>query len=122
MKVRMTWYELVEREEILEVDSIEEAYDTEISLGNGDEVEVNLMNQIDSGYSIGHEVISDKDSEKARFNVTIKLTSDNLEKVVDYIESQLADEDAGEFDEETSILSAVERTIEMFEENEGDNL
>ena len=118
MKVRMTWYELVEREEILEVDSIEEAYDTEISLGNGDEVEVNLMNQIDSSYSIGHEVISDKDIEKARFNVTIKLTNDNLEKVVDYIESQLADEDAGEFDEETSILSAVERTIEMFEENE----
>ena len=47
----------------------------------------------------------------------MKLTNDNLEKVVDYIESQLADEDAGEFDEETSILSAVERTIEMFEEN-----
>ena len=51
----------------------------------------------------------------------MKLTNDNLEKVVDYIESQLADEDAGEFDEETSILSAVERTIEMFEENEDDN-
>ena len=80
------------------------------------------MNQIDSSYSIGHEVISDKDSEKARFNVTIKLTSDNLEKVVDYIESQLADEDAGEFDEETSILSAVERTIEMFEENEDESI
>ena len=47
----------------------------------------------------------------------MKLTNDNLEKVVDYIESQLADEDAGEFDEETSILSAVERTIEMFKEN-----
>ena len=51
----------------------------------------------------------------------MKLTNDNLEKVVDYIESQLADEDAGEFDEETSILSAVERTIEMFKENEDDS-
>ena len=48
----------------------------------------------------------------------MKLTRDNLEKVVDYIEYQLADEDAGEFDEETSILSAVDRTIEMFKENE----
>ena len=51
----------------------------------------------------------------------MKLTNDNLEKVVDYIESQLADEDVGEFDEETSILSAVERTIEMFKENEDEN-
>jgi predicted transcriptional regulator len=48
----------------------------------------------------------------------MKLTNDNLEKIVDYIESQLADKDAGEFDEETPILSAVERTVEMFEENE----
>jgi hypothetical protein len=51
----------------------------------------------------------------------MKLTNDNFEKVVDYIGSQLADEDAGEFDEETSILSAVERTIEMFKENEDEN-
>jgi len=48
----------------------------------------------------------------------MKLTRDNLEKVFNYIEYQLEDEDAGEFDEETPILSAVERTIEMFEENE----
>ena len=34
MIVKMIWYELVEREEILEVDSLEEAYDTEIHLGN----------------------------------------------------------------------------------------
>jgi len=48
----------------------------------------------------------------------MKLTNNNLEKIVDYIESQLADKDSGEFDEETSILAAVERTVEMFKENE----
>jgi hypothetical protein len=47
----------------------------------------------------------------------MKLTNDNLEKVFNYIESQLADKDAGEFDEETPVLSAVDRTIEMFKEN-----
>ena len=47
----------------------------------------------------------------------MKLTSDNLEKIFNYIDSQLADEDSGEFDEETPILSAVDRTIEMFKEN-----
>tara|TARA_R100001443_G_scaffold116798_1_gene138551 strand:+ start:890 stop:1198 length:309 start_codon:yes stop_codon:yes gene_type:complete len=47
----------------------------------------------------------------------MKLTSDNLEKIFNYIDSQLSDEDSGEFDEETPILSAVDRTIEMFEEN-----
>ena len=52
----------------------------------------------------------------------MKLTNDNLEKVVDYIESQLADEDSGEFDEETPILSAVDRTIEMFEEKEDESI
>lgn len=49
----------------------------------------------------------------------MKLTSDNLEKIFNYIESQLEDDNGrGEFDEETSILSAVDRTIEMFKENE----
>jgi hypothetical protein len=52
----------------------------------------------------------------------MKLTSDNLEKIFNYIESQLEDDDGrGEFDEETPILSAVDRTIEMFKENEDDN-
>ena len=51
----------------------------------------------------------------------MKLTRDNLEKVFNYIEYQLEDEDAGEFDEETPILTAVERTIEMFEESEDDS-
>lgn len=53
-------------------------------------------------------------------NLKMKLTNDNLEKVFNYIESQLADKDAGEFDEETPVLSAVDRTIEMFKENEDD--
>jgi hypothetical protein len=49
----------------------------------------------------------------------MKLTSDNLKKIFNYIESQLEDDDGrGEFDEETPILSAVDRTIEMFKENE----
>jgi|TARA_X000001388_G_scaffold38611_1_gene27233 hypothetical protein len=52
----------------------------------------------------------------------MKLTSDNLKKIFNYIESQLEDDDGrGEFDEETPILSAVDRTIEMFKENEDDN-
>ena len=49
----------------------------------------------------------------------MKLTSNNLEKIFNYIESQLEDGDGrGEFDKETPILSAVDRTIEMFKENE----
>ena len=47
----------------------------------------------------------------------MKLTKENFNKVFDYIESQIEDENGrGEFDEETSILSAVERTIEMLNE------
>ncbi len=48
----------------------------------------------------------------------MKLTSNNLEKIFNYIDSQLADKDIGEFDEETPILSAVDRTIEMFMEKD----
>ena len=52
----------------------------------------------------------------------MKLTSDNLEKIFNYIESQLEDDDGrGEFDEETPILSAVDRTIEMLKENEDES-
>ena len=51
----------------------------------------------------------------------MKLTHKNLKKVFDYIESQIEDENGrGEFDEETPILSAVERTIEMLEEKKGE--
>ena len=46
----------------------------------------------------------------------MKLTHKNLEKVFDYIESQIEDENGrGEFDNESDLLNAVERTIEMFE-------
>jgi|TARA_R110000764_G_scaffold171647_1_gene258469 hypothetical protein len=45
------------------------------------------------------------------------LNRKNLEIIFNYIESQLAEEDIGEFDEETPILSAVERTIDMFEDD-----
>ena len=38
----------------------------------------------------------------------MKLTSDNLEKIFNYIESQLADEDSGEFDEETIDIQEIE--------------
>ena len=45
------------------------------------------------------------------------LNRENLEIIFNYIESQLAEEDIGEFDEETSILDAVDRTIDMFEDD-----
>ena len=45
------------------------------------------------------------------------LNRKNLEIIFNYIESQLAEEDIGEFDEEAPILSAVERTIDMFEDD-----
>ena len=46
----------------------------------------------------------------------MKLTHKNLEKVFNYIESQIEDENGrGEFDKETDLLNAVERTIEMLE-------
>ena len=46
----------------------------------------------------------------------MKLTEENFNLVFDYIDSQVNDDVFGEFDEETNLLSAVERTIEMFEE------
>ena len=46
------------------------------------------------------------------------LNRENLEIIFNYIESQLEDDDGrGEFDEETSILNAVDRTIDMFEDD-----
>ena len=46
------------------------------------------------------------------------LNRKNLEIIFNYIESQLEDDDGrGEFDEETSILNAVDRTIDMFEDD-----
>tara|TARA_A100001515_G_scaffold37505_2_gene29520 strand:+ start:2274 stop:2411 length:138 start_codon:yes stop_codon:yes gene_type:complete len=45
----------------------------------------------------------------------MKLTLANLSVVSMYINEQLASEN-GEFDNDTDLLSAVERTIEMLEE------
>ena len=46
------------------------------------------------------------------------LNRKNLEIIFNYIQNQLEDDDGrGEFDEETSILSAVDRTIDMFEDD-----
>ena len=51
----------------------------------------------------------------------MKLTKENFNKVFDYIEGQIEDENGrGEFDEETPILSAVEITIEMLKEESED--
>ena len=45
----------------------------------------------------------------------MELNKENLEKIFNFIDNQISDVN-GEFDEETSILTAVERTIEMFKE------
>ena len=47
----------------------------------------------------------------------MKLNIKNLTKVFNYVAEQIEDDNGrGEFDEETSLISAVSRTIEMFEE------
>ncbi len=49
----------------------------------------------------------------------MKLNIKNLTKVFDYVAEQIEDDRGrGEFDKETSLISAVSRTIDMFEENE----
>mgnify|MGYP003628292428 FL=1 len=52
----------------------------------------------------------------ARERDKMKLTEKNLNNVFNYIITQISDEDFGEFDEETPIITAVQRTIEMLEE------
>ena len=42
----------------------------------------------------------------------MKLTKENFNKVFDYIDDQV-NSTSGEFDEETDIVDAVERTVEM---------
>jgi len=59
MKVKMIWHELVEREEILEVDSLEEAYDTEIDLGEGEILNIEL----NSGFDIEHIIIDEENED-----------------------------------------------------------
>ena len=42
----------------------------------------------------------------------MKLTKENFNKVFDFIDDQV-NSTSGEFDEETNIVDAVERTVEM---------
>jgi len=42
----------------------------------------------------------------------MKLTKENFNKVFNYIDDQV-NSTSGEFDEETNIVDAVERTVEM---------
>ena len=51
----------------------------------------------------------------------MKLNIKNLTEVFNYVAEQIEDDNGrGEFDKETSLMSAVSRTIEMFEENDNE--
>tara|TARA_B100000900_G_scaffold392474_1_gene388001 strand:+ start:133 stop:315 length:183 start_codon:yes stop_codon:yes gene_type:complete len=58
IKVRETWIEIVERENIIEVDSLEEAWNKEINLEEGELVSIELDTN-----SIGYEVIEEVSDE-----------------------------------------------------------
>jgi len=58
IKVRETWIEIVERERIIEANSLEEAMDEELELGEGEEVSTELQNN-----SINHEVLEEDNDE-----------------------------------------------------------
>lgn len=55
IKVRETWTEIVERERIIEVDSLENAMDMELELGEGDEISIELDTN-----SLNYEIIEEK--------------------------------------------------------------
>jgi len=57
IKVKETWTEIVERENIIEVDSMEEAWNKEINLGEGELVLIELDTN-----SIGYEIIEEIDN------------------------------------------------------------
>jgi len=57
IKVKETWTEIVERENIIEVDSMEEAWNKEINLGEGELVSIELDTN-----SIGYEIIEEIDN------------------------------------------------------------
>ena len=59
IKVRETWTEIVERENIIEVDSLEVAWDKEINLGDEGEL---VSIELDTN-SIGYEVIEEMSDE-----------------------------------------------------------
>ena len=54
IKVRETWIEIVEKERIIEANSIEEAMDEELELGEGDEISTELDTN-----SINYEIIEE---------------------------------------------------------------
>ena len=47
----------------------------------------------------------------------MKLTKENFNKVFDYIDDQV-NSTSGEFDEETNIVDAVQRTVEVIKESD----
>ena len=58
IKVRETWIEIVERERIIEANSLEEAMDEELELGEGEVVSIELQNN-----SINHEILEEDNDE-----------------------------------------------------------
>ena len=51
----------------------------------------------------------------------MKLTKENFNKVFDYIDDQVNSTN-GEFDKETDIVDAVQRTVEMIKESDLDEI
>jgi len=49
----------------------------------------------------------------------MKLTKENFNKVFDFIDDQV-NSTSGEFDEETDIVDAVERTVEMLKKSDNE--
>jgi uncharacterized protein with HEPN domain len=49
----------------------------------------------------------------------MKLTKENFNKVFDYIDDQVNSTN-GEFDEETNIVDAVQRTVEIIKESDNE--
>tara|TARA_R100000697_G_scaffold25007_1_gene32924 strand:+ start:369 stop:551 length:183 start_codon:yes stop_codon:yes gene_type:complete len=58
IKVRETWIEIVEKERIIEANSLEEAMDEELELGEGEVVSIELQNN-----SINHEILEEDNDE-----------------------------------------------------------
>tara|TARA_A100001011_G_scaffold388093_1_gene467061 strand:- start:1179 stop:1373 length:195 start_codon:yes stop_codon:yes gene_type:complete len=59
--VKETWWELVQRENVFEVEDMQEAYDGEIVLGSGDEVSSEL--HLKDGCDIGYEILEGEEDE-----------------------------------------------------------
>ena len=49
----------------------------------------------------------------------MKLTKENFNKVFNYIDDQV-NSTSGEFDEETNIVDAVQRTVEIIKESDNE--